>query len=436
MYRVFEFFINVFQSFVVTHFLIKCLGVRNDEKKPIFEYVTGITVTLIYLEILNRITAFESIGVFVYMIISMFFSVFLLTGSVIEKLFYNIIMICGIVFSSLLGAGIVGMFVGKDYFQTIIPDSMSRYIAAVAVQIVLCSIFALIIKLKKYLGLSDSKYIKILCGIPVISVVICCLILYRDEQSYMVQVTYTMLAIVGIFVVNVINLILLVIEHRTYTQRMQERILLNAYEQKEKDVESIKAIKAETDKDRHEIKKILTVATELLDDGKCQEASDFLHRFVERRYVDKENSMYTSNDILNYLLNRKIKQCDEHRIDITCFVNGIVDGVEDVDLYILLENLIDNGIEASIQTEKAKMHLGLYADEEYIEIELGNTVKENVLITNPQMGTTKKDKNMHGYGLQNVRGVVERYHGEMKYDLKMRNYIICKIRLKKTTIHV
>lgn len=436
MYRVFEFLVNIFQSFVVTHFLIKCLGVKNNHGKPILEYATGVAVTLIYLEILNRITAFESVGVFVYLFISMFFSIVLLSGSVTEKVFYNILMIAGIVFASLLGGGIVGMFVGKDYLQAVMPYSAIRYISVTLIQIILCMMFALIIKLKKLLRVSDSKYMKVLCVIPVISVIICCLILFRNNQSYASQVIYTMLAIVGVFVVNAINIVLLAIEHRIYEQRMQERVLLNAYEQKEKDVESIKAIKIENDKYRHEMKKILTVVTELIDDGKCDEASDFLHKFVETRYIGEENLLYTSNVILNYLLNRKINQCKEQGIDITCFVNGVIDKVEDVDLYILLENLIDNGMEASVQTQKAKMHLNIYADEQHIEVEIGNSVKENVLENNPDMNTTKKDKMLHGYGLKNVRDVVHRYNGKIEYGIKVKNYIICKILLKKTTIHV
>lgn len=431
MYRVFEFLINIFQSFVVTHFLIKCLGVKNNNGKPILEYATGVAVTLIYLEILNRITVFESVGVFVYLFISMFFSIFLLNGSITEKVFYNILMIAGIVFSSLLGGGIVGMFIGKGYLQTVIPYSASRYVAVTLIQIILFLMFDFIIKLKKLLKVSDSKYIKVLCIIPVISVIICCLILFRTNQSYDTQVVYSMLSIVGVFVVNVINIALLAIEHRIYEQRMQERVLLNAYEQKEKDVESIKAIKIENDKFRHEVKNILTVVTELIDDGKCDEALDFLNKFVETRNICDENLLYTNNVILNYLLNRKIHQCREQGIEITCFVNGVIDRVEDVDLYILLENLIDNGMEASVQTQNAKMHLNIYADEQHIEIEIGNSVNENILENNPNMNTTKEDTRLHGYGLKNVKDVIQRYSGKIEYHIKVKNYIICKILLKK-----
>ena len=50
--------------------------------------------------------------------------------------------------------------------------------------------------------------------------------------------------------------------------------------------------------------------------------------------------------MLNYLLNRKINQCREAGIDMACYILGNIAGVDDMDLYILLENLCDNAIEA------------------------------------------------------------------------------------------
>ena len=101
----------------------------------------------------------------------------------------------------------------------------------------------------------------------------------------MTQIVYTMLAIIGVCAVNIVNLVLLTIEYKVYQERMQEKVLLNAYEQKEKDVESIKAIKIEIDKFRHEVKNILAVATELVDGGEYQETSDFLHKFIDTRDI-------------------------------------------------------------------------------------------------------------------------------------------------------
>lgn len=433
IYRVFEFLIIVFQSVIITHFLIKCLGVRTKEKRPMCEYAVGITITLIYFEILNRIASPESIGLFLYFFISIFFSAFLLKGSITEKVFYNLLMISGITFASLLGSGIAGMFEGKEYLSTVFPHSMSRYIADILTQVILCMIFMLTVKLKSLLNLSTFKYMGVLCLVPLVSVMICCLIVYRENQNHTTEVIYTMLAVAGVFALSIINLLMLTFGQKTHTQRMQEYKLLNAYEQK--NAESIKAIKVENDKCRHEIKKVLILIAELLDDGEYQKAKEFLNKFVSERDVLKKSIIYSDNLVLNYLLNRKIKQCEDGKIDITCFVNGVMDGIEDADLYILLENLLDNAMEASLQTEKRKMELSIYADDSHIDIEIGNSAKDDVLVINPDMHTTKKDKLSHGFGLQNVKDIVKRYNGLIEYQSKERGYVLCKVKLEKITVH-
>ena len=42
-------------------------------------------------------------------------------------------------------------------------------------------------------------------------------------------------------------------------------------------------------------------------------------------------------------------------------------------------------------------------------IDIGNTTSGNVLKNNPHMNTTKKDKNMHGFGIMNIRDIDNKY---------------------------
>lgn len=426
-----ELLVNIFQSFAVTHFLIKCLGIRNDADKPTVEYAVGITVTLVYLEVLSRITLFESVGIFVYLSISLTFSALLLKGSATEKIFCNLLMLANLAFSAMLGGGLAGLIYKVDYINIVMSGTYQRYVGVFLTQIILSILFVIIHKLMKMLKNTDSRYVMLLSGIPVLSIIICCLILYKDSQDYTTYVICTISAIVGVFVVNIISLILLVIEHKTYTQKIHEEVLINAYQQKEKDVDTIRTMKLETDKASHEMKRILTIALEFLKDKEYEKASEFLGKFADAKAFSSDNYVYCDNMILNYLLNRKITQCNARHINVECFVHGVIDGIEDVDMYILVENLIDNAMEACIQSKKRKIDFVMYGDEEYIGINIGNTTKGNVLKNNPHMNTTKSDKHIHGYGIQNIRDVVERYNGKIKYQANSENYIFCNVKLSK-----
>ena len=53
----------------------------------IITYMTGFMVTLVYLEIIRYKTDFESFGIFIYLFISMMFSIVMLGGTIAEKAF-------------------------------------------------------------------------------------------------------------------------------------------------------------------------------------------------------------------------------------------------------------------------------------------------------------------------------------------------------------
>lgn len=93
---IFESFINLFQSVVVTVFLIISLGCKDKYNKKCVS-AAGILITFIYLTVSNHLVFFESVGIYVYMAYSLMFSFVILSGSVIEKIFYNVMMICCLV---------------------------------------------------------------------------------------------------------------------------------------------------------------------------------------------------------------------------------------------------------------------------------------------------------------------------------------------------
>ncbi|MBR6696684.1 MAG: GHKL domain-containing protein [Lachnospiraceae bacterium] len=431
MYRVFELLINVFQSIMITHFLIKCLKIKADRRSTKTEYVVGFAWMMLYLCVLDRLLIFERMGIFATILITMAFCVLFLGGSFFEKLFYGHLMIGGLEFSSILGIGLISLATGLTSLGVIEPNTLTRYVAELTAQVFLYVYLSIIIKVRKYCENSDSKYINILSIVPMISVIVCSLVLYSDNASQRVRTAYTAWAVAGVVTINVICIILLIMENKMYAEKMREKLLLNAYEQKEKDVESILAMKRETDKFRHDIKKILTLTTELMDDGEYKKASEVLHQYIDNKDFTKEVYINSGNVLLDYMLNRKIKQCKEADIESKCFIMGTISGIEDVDMYILLENLIDNAIEATIQSDKPYIELNIYANESTTEVVLGNCVKGNILKDNPNLNTTKNDKEKHGLGLENVKEIVEKYDGIMTYEMKLEEYIEFRVILNK-----
>lgn len=427
---IFESFMNLFQSVVVTVFLIISLGCKDKYNKKCVS-AAGILITFIYLTVSNYIAYFESVGIYVYMAYSLIFSFVVLGGSVIEKIFYNVMMICCLVGSALLGGGLISLVVKKDFLNAIPFGTISRYVSVILVQILLITFLVLIVKLKTVLKEKDNKYMFIMSMIPAISVVICCFMVYRSDKSYEQNVIYTFIAMAGIIIINVISIFLLIIEQKVYEQKTRQQVMLSAYQQKEKDIESILDMHRQNSKQRHDFKNVILLIKELIRDEQYNKATEMIDKYSEGYKNNNLTEIVSDNIVLNYLLNRKINQCREAGIDMACYILGNIAGVDDMDLYILLENLCDNAIEAAGQCEKPSIKLQIAEDNASMYIDIGNTTKGNVLNNNPHMNTTKKDKNMHGFGIMNIRDIIDKYNGTINYEQQGDNYLMCRCRLKK-----
>ena len=126
MYEAVEVFVNIFQAFAITFYLIKCLGVKEGKNRKC-AYITGVIVTVLYLEIMNRIIFFESVGVLIYLVVSLAFSAVFLCGNVAQKIMYNVVMMVAIVCAAMLGAGIVGVIKGTDFLKVGQYGESSRF---------------------------------------------------------------------------------------------------------------------------------------------------------------------------------------------------------------------------------------------------------------------------------------------------------------------
>lgn len=429
---IFESAINLLQGVLVTAYLVKCLGCKKRFNSRIV-CIAGTIITFIYLMISNYIVYFEGAAIYIYMIYSFIFSLILLNGTILEKIFYNVLMICCLACSSLLGCGMVSLVVKKDFLNAVPIGSAPRYVGATLVQIILIIFLALIIKLKKLLMEKDDKYMAIMTIIPAVSVIVCCFLVYRTDKNYEINVIYTFIALTGVVIVNIISILLLIMEHRLYEQKIQQQVMLSAYQQKEKDIESILDMQRENSKQRHDIKNVVILIKELIQDGKYDKAVEMIDKYNYSNRNNNITEIVSDNIVLNYLLNRKISQCHDSGIDMCCYVLGSVTGIDDMDMYILLENLCDNAIESAIQCSNALVRLQISEDNDNMYIDIGNSTRFNVLESNPDMNTIKQDKGLHGFGLMNIRDVINKYNGSISYEQQGDNYLMCRCKLHKET---
>ena len=128
----------------------------------------------------------------------------------------------------------------------------------------------------------------------------------------------------------------------------------------------------------------------------------------------------TDNNAIDTVIFEKIMYCNSHDIKLSYMVSkNSLDFMDNVDIYALVSNLIDNAIEATSKLEDK--------NKKVISLNIGNKVNlTNISITNYYSGnisfrdglpiTSKDDKLSHGFGMKSIKKIVEKYQGTINIE--------------------
>lgn len=130
-----------------------------------------------------------------------------------------------------------------------------------------------------------------------------------------------------------------------------------------------------------------------------------------------DSAFKTNNNALNAVLTEKKQICLRKNIEFTCIINGeCLSFLNEVEIYSLFGNLLDNAIEATEKVDPNKRTISLNINQKgkLILIYIYNTYQDDLRIENNKLITTKKDSINHGFGLKSIENIVKKYNGDLK----------------------
>jgi sensor histidine kinase regulating citrate/malate metabolism len=138
---------------------------------------------------------------------------------------------------------------------------------------------------------------------------------------------------------------------------------------------------------------------------------------MERAISVFESQNKTGNSVLDTVLTGKSLQCGEYNINFTCVADGtLLDFMEALDICSIFGNALDNAIESVKEladSEKRLIRLAVFSQNDFLMLRIENYYEGNLQFEDDLPLTTKKDKQMHGYGLKSIRSAAEKYGGTM-----------------------
>lgn len=167
----------------------------------------------------------------------------------------------------------------------------------------------------------------------------------------------------------------------------------------------------------HDLNNHLDILYQLLVCERLDEAKEYISRIGEpmKEMVKKR---FTGNDIIDVIISCKKQKAEmlgiKTDIDARFPVNT---GIQPSDVCTALGNLLDNAIEGSRDTDNARISLKIQCVHQFILIQVSNTASKEPQIDpkTDRWMTDKDDRTRHGWGMQSVKNIVEKYNGTMQY---------------------
>ncbi len=173
--------------------------------------------------------------------------------------------------------------------------------------------------------------------------------------------------------------------------------------------QEIKAIK-------HDMNNHLTCIDALSKGGNYDELHKYIKDLIQESEL-LEELLDTGNDIVNAIINDAQSR---HKERVIIKLKGTFPDqlhILSMDLCVIFSNAISNAIEAiykinsSHKIHEVNIKIGTFKEDLFIDI--SNPVNEKVKIVNGGVKTSKEDKNIHGFGLNNMRTKTREYGGSL-----------------------
>ena len=174
----------------------------------------------------------------------------------------------------------------------------------------------------------------------------------------------------------------------------------------------------ETRRFRHDIRNHILCMQALIDEKDLNGLSDYIGKIMETLPMKKLNS-YSDVRLLDVIVNDIVA----HNEGVELRWKGRIDNLgrmTPVQISILFSNLLNNAFEAAKQCEFPYVNVELIRRDEMLYIYIQNPSANNFQEKNGDIGSSKLEDG-HGYGIKNIKRVVNELDGEFELKIEELN---------------
>lgn len=225
------------------------------------------------------------------------------------------------------------------------------------------------------------------------------------KSVYLIAVV---LVIIGIFI-QLVAVILLFMQRNVYKEK---KLLTEKYLEEQKNhYEYLEKREQETKKFRHDFRSHLEMISFLAKNHEYDKIDSYLEQ-MNIRIDELGNNVTVQNGTVDAILNQYYARAMQQGIHME--VKGRLPGDCEIDAYDLctiFSNVLSNAMEACVDTEEKYMSVECRYNERNIIIVAKNSFDSEGKKEGTWLKSRKENVNYHGFGLENMKDSINKYHG-------------------------
>lgn len=430
IWNIIEILATLFENYIVLDMIIKMFGHKYSGIKKIISVLITLIVSTIYVTIINQHYSFEGwLALITIMIFTVYAALFT------QKETYIKLLIPVIAFSVILGINmfvtyLMGNLIGTPDTFVFMSIGGARLFALFFTKLLFYVVSRIIIHVYNKEKFQFNRFETFIVSALFLLTLIISISLVKLQLNHQNEEQLIFLSIFCIFIADIfVFCIMKRINKESQSQLRISMLELQLSEQKRM-IEETGNISHEIKKAEHDLRHHLLSVLGNLENRNIKEAEIYLKQLLQEYETSIFKYIHIDNSAVNSILNMKISRCHANKIDIKTEIESDFSDFSDIDICVLLANLLDNAIEASMNVNSPQITVSVRNEKNYLCIMIRNKIENSVLDYNKQLDTTKKDKSKHGLGIYSISQIVDKYDG-MKSYYEKNGYFVADIWLKK-----
>ncbi|MCI8358056.1 MAG: GHKL domain-containing protein [Lachnospiraceae bacterium] len=419
IFKLVQIFICVLEAYLIIDFFMAFFKLRGfwDKKYTRTGLISGIALCIYSINIFNS-TTLNMIATFViYLSVILFF----FQGKLFKKFLYYITVVIIMLGSEFLG--VILLSLQTDFS----PNHVETNQAAVSFLMLSLKLITLVLYsiIKRSADSSENRKINFqitlwysIMPISLIGIMIAVTRLNIDFSS----LGFTQLLLLASCILALIGSVVIFYVFDRYSQSIwklqQQEVMITKLEMEEKHYGQIERVNQEHAAFLHDVRRFMKVIGEMAADNDNRAILQILSE-MQIKVSNIETEMLCPNRLLNAILNEKKKDAERRNISIKIVVEPgfSIDRVSDTDLIVMVSNLFDNALEAAGKRADGFIRANLFSQNmnHFSVIKIVNNYADSIQSRDGRLWTGKPDRIRHGYGIQNVNDMAEKYGGYLYY---------------------